>query len=131
MDLQHLNAPSFVCLYWSEFASVIIRPLLNSMMSFPLIQNFFAHFTPFVMFFSCVSYVSWISSSLPKITFMLYFQCQIMFCSGYNPDFITSAGQHDPKASIILRGVSVLCFCSEVFYPKPCMNICLYQKQYD
>lgn len=52
-----------------------------------------------------------ISSSLPKIQFMLSFQCQIIFCSCYNLDIIISTGQHDPKASIIFRGKSVLCFC--------------------
>ena len=100
------------------------------MMSFPLVRSFFAHLTQFVMFFLCVSYFSWISSSLPKIEFMLYFQCQITFCSCYNLDILTSFGQHDPNASIIFRGMSVLCVQWVMFYPKSCMNICLYQKQY-
>lgn len=39
MDLQHLNAPSSVCLYWSESSLFIIRPLLNITMSFPSIQS--------------------------------------------------------------------------------------------
>lgn len=127
MDLQHLNAPSFVCLYQSEFASIMTSPLLNSMMSFPLIQSYFAHLTQLIMFFSCVSYfcvdVSWISSSLPKIKFLLYFQCQTMFPSCYNLDIITLIGRRERKATVIFRGMSVLCFCQVMFYPESCMNI--------
>lgn len=95
---------TFIFLFRSEFASFFIRPPLNSMMSFPRIQSFFAHLS---IFYRC-SHVFHISSFVPKINFLLYFQCQLIYCSCYKLDVITLIGQQDLKASFIVRGTCVV-----------------------
>lgn len=92
------------------------------MMSFPLIQSFFAHDSLFciIMFLLMCFHIPifWcfldflIFYQRLKKKFLLYFHCLIMFCSCCNLDIIALIDQHDLKVKChIQRDVCVLCFC--------------------